>query len=101
MRIIKGLTRLGVVLASLGVIAAAFAGTAQASVARIPLPDNGGGDAGTAITPPSVVHTVVVGGMAGWQIAVIAIAAALVAAVAAVLADRARSARRRLLSNSA
>ena len=44
-----------------------------------------------------MVHTVVVGGMPGWQIAVIAIVAAMVAAVAAVLADRAREARRRLL----
>jgi hypothetical protein len=41
------------------------------------------------------VHTVVVGGMPGWQIALIAIGAALLAAIAAVLADRARAARRR------
>jgi hypothetical protein len=34
------------------------------------------------------------GGMAGWQIALIALAAALVAATAAVLVDRARTARR-------
>jgi len=40
-------------------------------------------------------HTVVVGGMPGWQIALIAVGAALVAATVAVLVDRARSARRK------
>jgi len=45
--------------------------------------------------PPVQVHTVVVGGMPGWQIALIAIGAALSAAIAAVLADRAWAARRR------
>jgi len=41
------------------------------------------------------VHTVVVSGMPGWQIALIAIGAALFAATAAVLLDRAWTARRR------
>jgi hypothetical protein len=40
------------------------------------------------------VNTVIVGGMPGWQIALIAIAAAVVAAAAAVFLDRARTARR-------
>jgi hypothetical protein len=44
---------------------------------------------------PVQVHTVVVGGMPGWQIALIAIGAALVAAIAAVLADRIWTARRK------
>ena len=44
---------------------------------------------------PVPVHTVVVGGMPGWQIALIAAAAALIAATVAVLADRARTARRK------
>jgi hypothetical protein len=39
------------------------------------------------------VHTVVVGGMPGWQIALIAMGAALFAAAAAVLADRTWGAR--------
>jgi hypothetical protein len=103
MGIIKGLSRLGVWLASLGVIAVAFAGTASASTAMVPHPGAPAGADGTAAGtgPATVVHTVVVGGMPGWQIAVIAIAAALVAAVAAVLLDRTRSARRRLLSTPA
>ena len=45
--------------------------------------------------PPVQVHTVVVGGMPGWQIALIAVGAALLAAALAVLADRALTARRR------
>jgi hypothetical protein len=42
--------------------------------------------------PISHVRTVVIGGMPGWQIALIAIGAALLAATAAVLLDRARTA---------
>jgi hypothetical protein len=44
---------------------------------------------------PAPVHTVVVGGMPGWQIALIAAAATLVAATVAVLVNRARAARRK------
>lgn len=43
---------------------------------------------------PVPVHTVVVGGMPGWQIALIAIAAAVVTAAVAVLLDRTRATRR-------
>jgi hypothetical protein len=50
---------------------------------------------------PPAVRTVVVGGMPGWQIAVIAIAAALLAATVAVLADRAWTARRKTVSVTA
>ncbi len=39
------------------------------------------------------VHTVVIGGTPGWQIALIAAGAALLGAIAAVLVDRARAAR--------
>jgi hypothetical protein len=39
--------------------------------------------------PAPAVHTVVIGGMPGWQITLIAIGAALVAAAAAVIANRA------------
>ena len=45
--------------------------------------------------PVYQVRTVVIGGMPGWQIALIAIGAALVAAASAVLMDRARTARHR------
>ena len=95
MHIIKNLSRLGVVLTTLGVIALTFAGRASAATAMVPRSDGGGaeGNGHIPITPPAV-HTVVVGGMPGWQIAAIAIVAALVAAVAAVLLDRSRSVRR-------
>ena len=56
---------------------------------------------GAVTSPVIVVRTVAVGGMPGWQIAVIAIVAALVSAVAAVRLDPTRAARRRLLSTPA
>jgi hypothetical protein len=48
----------------------------------------GGGD------PPAATVPVVAGGMAGWQITLIALGAALVAATAAVILDRTLAARR-------
>jgi hypothetical protein len=46
-------------------------------------------------------HTVVVGGMPGWQITLIAVAAALVTAIAAVFLDRMLAARRSASSTTA
>jgi len=43
---------------------------------------------------PAQIRTVVVGGMPGWQIALIAAGTAVLAAILAVAADRARAARR-------
>ena len=43
---------------------------------------------------PAHTHTIVIGGMPGWQIVLIAVGAALFAATVAVLMDRARPARR-------
>jgi hypothetical protein len=61
--------------------------------------------AGTSLVVPqpglTVVHTVLAGGMAGWQVTLIAVGAALFAAVVAVLADRARAERRRLSVSAA
>ena len=61
----------------------AFTAAAPAALAmRVPPP----GDAGGVPPPASAqIHTVVTGGMPGWQITLIALAAALLAAVAAVL----------------
>jgi hypothetical protein len=92
--------RVGVALAafvctlfSLGTWApAAFASTTM-------LPDPGGG--GPAPAQPTPVHTIVMGGMPGWQIALIVTGTALVVAVVAVLLDRARRARRNALSAAA
>ena len=94
MRTIKSVSKLGVVLASLAVLAAGFTSSASASTTMIPV--GGSGDATATDTGPvTVVRTVVVGGMPGWQIALIAVVAALVTAFAAVLAERTRMARRR------
>jgi hypothetical protein len=45
-------------------------------------------------------HTVVVGGMPGWQITLIAAGAAITAAVLAVLLDRMLTARRRMTASA-
>jgi hypothetical protein len=56
----------------------------------------------TATVPPlPQVHTVVIGGTPGWQIALIAAGAALLAAILAVSLDRARAARRQVSAPSA
>jgi hypothetical protein len=65
--------------------------------------------AALAVPPPSVpespvpvtIHTVVSGGMSGWQITLIAVGAALAAAALAVLIDRAWAARRRATATTA
>jgi hypothetical protein len=86
-------------------IAAALAGlacclglavAAPAAFARTLPPFGVSGAATTPAPPPAQVRTVVVGGMAGWQIALIAVGAALAAATIAVLLDRARARTARL-----
>ena len=77
------------VLAGLAGAVLALAGAAPA-FARI-LPPPGGSDGSSA---PASVQVITVGGMPGWQIALIALGTALVAAVTAVILDRARLARR-------
>ena len=49
----------------------------------------------------TVTRTVVLGGMPGWQIALIAAGAALLAAALAVLADRARASHRKAIATAA
>lgn len=87
-----------------GILAAATCGL-LASAAIVPaafamvVPDPGG-QYGTAPVAPvapvpaATVRVITAGGMAGWQIALIALGAALVAAAVAVLFDRALAARR-------
>jgi hypothetical protein len=100
MNIITRLRRFAAVLAGLGVTMAAFAAAAAAASASTgTFPDNGGVDGGAGPVP--VPQAVVVGGMPGWQIALIAIGAAVAAAVTAVLLDRMRSARRQLSPTAA
>jgi hypothetical protein len=86
---IRRIRRFAAALAGLAVALVSFS---AAPAFAVPPP----GSDGSAGTPalPAQVHTIVVGGTPGWQIALIAIGAALFAATAAVLLDRARSARR-------
>jgi hypothetical protein len=100
MSTIKSLSRLGAVLVSLAIIAVSLASSASASTSMFPEPGSEGGTGPVTpapVTPAPVteVHTVVVGGMPGWQIALIAVVAALFTAIAAVLVERSRTARRR------
>ena len=79
--------RLVGILAALATTLLAAAMTAPAAFAK-PIPPPGDGGA------PPPTPTVIIGGMPGWQIALIAIAAAILAAAVAVFLDRARAARR-------
>jgi len=84
-RATAALTGLALVILGLAAAPAAFARVVPAS----------GSDGVTApAAVPAVTRVVVVGGMPGWQIALIAAGAALIAAALAVLADRARAAHR-------
>jgi hypothetical protein len=90
---IKQLRRIAAVLAGLACAWLGAAVVSPAAFAMIPGPNHE-----TAVIQPPVVpavtHTLVVGGMPGWQITLIAAGAALLAAAVAVLLDRARAARR-------
>lgn len=104
--------RVAGLLTALGAVLVTFASTATAALATInvPLPDglapggtgfaslNRGGIYDPVQTSTTVPVVTVVGGMPGWQIALIAIGAALVAALVAVLAYRAWTARRQPLA---
>lgn len=86
------------VLAGLACAMAGFGAAAPAALAVNPAPPGGGGP---PVTQPALVRTVIVGGMPGWQITLIAAGAALLAAAVAVLLDRARAARRHTLAPTA
>jgi hypothetical protein len=94
MKRIHCIRRFARVLAGLAGTLLAFVTVAPA-LATMPPPDPGEPAA------PPVVHTVVTGGMPGWQIALIAAGAALIAAVLAVLADRVWVARRQVAAPTA
>jgi hypothetical protein len=80
---------LAVALAAITCASLVSAASASAAPVMIPIPPGG------PAVPPAAIHvTTVGGGMAGWQIALIAVGAALVAAIAAVTLDRARTSRK-------
>ena len=69
---------------------------APSAFARVMPPPGGSGSGLSHQSNPTVVHNVVTGGMAGWQIALIAVAAAVLTATFAVLADRLRQSHRKV-----
>ena len=89
--------RLAGLLVALAATLLATAATAAPAAFALPQPPMAGGDG----TPPPPVQTVVVGGMPGWQIALIAMAAAILAGTLAVLLDRTRACRRHQAAPSA
>jgi hypothetical protein len=97
---LKRIRRFAAVLAGLAGALVAF-GATPAFAMHVPPPGSGVTTSPVGTTPPAEVHTVVVGGMPGWQIVLIAVVAALLAATVAVLTDRARSARRKVVTATA
>jgi len=105
---IRHIRRSAAVLAGLACAWLGLAAVAPAAFARILPPDGMGSvpaSAGSGAGPSSgavtVTRTVVVGGMPGWQIALIAVGAALFAAASAVLAYRALATRRQTMATAA
>ena len=94
---IRHIRRLAGILAAGALLALAAASPALAATVSVPHygPPVPAPPAAVPAQIRTVTHTVVVSGMPGWQIALIAAGAALLAAALAVLADRALAARRR------
>jgi hypothetical protein len=92
MNTIRHIRRFVAVLAGFGAALLMLTAAPAAFAMRLPPP---GGPTVSSPLPQTrtATSTVVVGGMPGWQIALIAVGAALLAATVAVLADRTRAAR--------
>jgi hypothetical protein len=92
---IQRIRRVTAIAAGLVLTWVGLAGAAPAAFAMIP------SHGGISDTPaPAATRTVVVGGMPGWQIALIAVGAALLAAALTALASRARAAHRQLAASA-
>jgi hypothetical protein len=96
---IRHIGRLVRVLIGLAVLGAAFAIT-PAALASVPPPDRFSRTVPVAPSPHQA-HAAAAVGMAGWQIALIAVGAAILAATVAVLLDRARARRHELAATPA
>jgi hypothetical protein len=94
---IHTIRRLASILAGLAAATLTFAAAAPAALATPAPPDPGP----AGIVPAPAIHTVVIGGMPGWQITLIAAGAAALAAVLALLVAWAWAARRHALAPSA
>ena len=89
------MTRIRRIAAGLAGLAASVLVALTGATAALAYPDPPMPGPAAPIQPPRV-HTIVAGGMPGWQIALIAIGAAIFAAALAVTLDRARTAHRQL-----
>jgi MFS family permease len=94
------LGRLATVVAAAVTGLLASAAAATAAVAN-PIPIGDQGAVPVAPVRAATVHVLSTGGMAGWQIALIAAGAALAAATAAVFADRKLAGRRSITATTA
>ena len=96
---IRTICRLASMLTGLAAaLAVAVAGTSAAFAQSSPPPDPPGevirfGPLLVPHTVPAHTHAAITGGLAGWQITLIAVGAAILVAVVGVLLDRARAAR--------
>jgi hypothetical protein len=90
------ITRIRRLGGTLTVLACTLAGLALAAPAAfaMPIPPDGFKYTARAIAPQTATRVVLIGGMPGWQIALIAAGSAVLAAVVAVLAYRALIAHR-------
>ena len=97
-----GFGRLAAVLAAITCSLLGSIAVVPAAFAR-PVPPPGGsyGPVPAGPVPATTIHVITTGGMAGWQIALIAIGAALVAAAAAIVLDRTLAGRRGVTTTSA
>ena len=93
----RTIRRLASILAGMAAATLAVIAAAPAALARPVPPDLRPAE----IVPAPAIHTVVIGGMPGWQITLIAAGAAALAAVLALLLARAWAARRHALAPSA
>jgi len=81
------------ILAGLIGTVTAFSAAAPAAFAGPVAPGGGGGPATPGSGVVTVTRTVVMGGMPGWQVALIAIGSALIAAAGAIVANHLRQRR--------
>ena len=87
----------GVLTGLAGTVLACTSALPAAAAYRMPPP----GSQARSVHPPAHVHTIIVGGMPGWQITLIAAGAAVFAAAAALILDRTRTVRQHQTAPSA
>jgi hypothetical protein len=92
---IRRIRRLAAVVTGLAVTWLGLATAAPSAFAEQVSPGGGGAGPAAPTAVSSVARTLLVGGMPGWQIVLIAAGAAVLAAAAAVLAYRAWTTRRK------